>query len=653
MDDLGWSEEGGEQGARRPGFPVDPYRVKRALYQGRFWLIGAAIFGVSFGFFWAKVVMDRWYESTAVLRYEGDIQIAGLERPAGYALGPAADALLRESLLRKLRDETGYEGSLISLESAIEYEVDLRAGTLRIIVAGDTAESAAEFANAVTEVFLEYHRERQARRIEAEIQRVTTRLEGAEDEAREARERYNEFRERHGIAHLSTEQRTMVDSAARLRADSEMAGSEIRALEAEVQSLETQLKTIPKTSVVSSSSPEREAYNQLRQQLASARATLSEEHPRVQALRMQVDELRSHIRAGGGSEGLVGSNSTYTTLSEQLRESKSELITLRERQRGLAEMADRAQVRIESFSGIEGEASALLAEVEVNENLIARLHATEAALEDALERPPSGFSVLDPGSLPEHPVRNEMKLVAFAAISVLSVLLALGFVFWRELRGLRLETPTEVAFWGNGPVLGTTSWPADEHGLDELIAGLDDLAPEADGTLLIVTGTRNDAPLARELAHRMNDDWFLDGSLPQSHAAPPPPGPTPITTPPPPSGPYPIGGAAPKPASPAAAEPGTALALQPVQLVRREHHLRMDAWEGPFEGQALRRAARLADRVMVLVRSGAMSAVELSGVKRRIGREAGVGYVVIALPQELHALPDRVGKVARFWDARA
>ena len=65
--------------------------------------------------------------------------------------------------------------------------------------------------------------------------------------------------------------------------------------------------------------------------------------------------------------------------------------------------------------------------------------------------------------------------------------------------------------------------------------------------------------------------------------------------------------------------------------------------------EPLRRAARLADRVIVLVRSNAMTALALRAVQRRLGREDGIGYIVMALPEELETLPDRVGNVVEFW----
>lgn len=645
----------GDTSGQRPGSPVDPYRLQRALLAGKVWLIGAAIVGLIVGFLYVKLLMARDYETTVVLKYEGDLQI-GDQRPSGYALIPAADALVRQSVLEKIREELGFEDTLTDLAAWIAYEPDPRAWTLQFWVSGETGEDAAAYARVVTDVFLTYHKDRQSRRIEDEIARTLKRIEAAENQADDARRRYNVFREEHGISNLPTEQQSMVESAARLRADSELAVSEIRALVARVKSLEIQLSSTPKTSLVSGgSSPERAAYSQLRQELASARATLSPDHPRVQALEQQVNQLRSQLRSGGGAslqgDGLVGPNATYGVVEGQLLDAKSQLAALRERQKGLTEMADRAQHRVETFSGIEGQASALLAAVKVNENLLSDLRGTEAMLEDALRDPPSGFVVLDPGAVPEYPVRNRMKLLVFAAIPTLSVALMLLLVLRREFQGLKLETPAEVAFWGNGPVLAATTWPNDPHGLDELVAGLDDVVPWATGDLLILGASAAESRLSSELVERVKDDWLIGQNVAASGGTPDtaPYEPAPLQTPPPAprSGPYPVG---------PTGTSSTALVLlpskipaEPTRLALRPDRVRLEAWDGPYEGQALRRAARLADRVVVLVRSGMSSALQLNGMRNRLGRQHGIGYIVVGLSEELRTLPDRAGDVTAFW----
>ncbi len=183
-----------------------------------------------------------------------------------------------------------------------------------------------------------------------EIGRINKRIAAAEDEEEVARRRYDEFRDAHGIADLSTEQRSMLESAAKLRADSELAGSEVRALEAQVKSLGTQLASTPQTRVVIGGVSLNAlpisgcVKNWQRQGLRS-----SENHPRVQSLQQQVDRLRAGGTGTSGGDGQLAANTTYQAIGQQLRTAKSNLEALRERQRGLIELAEKAQQRVEAF----------------------------------------------------------------------------------------------------------------------------------------------------------------------------------------------------------------------------------------------------------------------------------------------------------------
>ena len=269
--------------------------------------------------------------------------------------------------LGKIREETGFDGDLTDLAASIAYHANQRWDTLEFSVRGDTGEDASAFARVVTDVFLSYHKERQSRRIDAEIARTLKRIDAAEHQAEAARRRYNAFREQHGISNLPTEQQSMVESAAQLRADSELAVSEIRALEGRVKSLETQLASTSKTSFVSGGRLAGAGHVQpiADASLQRARASLSDDHPEVQSLQQQVDQLRAQLRSGRWLElprRWSGLRQRHVSRSGgTAREAKSNLAAARERQRGLAEMADRAQHRVEAFSGIEGEVSALLA----------------------------------------------------------------------------------------------------------------------------------------------------------------------------------------------------------------------------------------------------------------------------------------------------
>jgi hypothetical protein len=66
----------------------------------------------------------------------------------------------------------------------------------------------------------------------------------------------------------------------------------------------------------------------------------------------------------------------------------------------------------------------------------------------------------------------------------------------------------------------------------------------------------------------------------------------------------------------------------------------------------LRRAARLAHRVMVVVSSGT-SVFDLTRIQTRLGREKGVGYVLVNVSDVYVDLHDRVGPVEEFWEGPA
>jgi hypothetical protein len=72
-------------------------------------------------------------------------------------------------------------------------------------------------------------------------------------------------------------------------------------------------------------------------------------------------------------------------------------------------------------------------------------------------------------------------------------------------------------------------------------------------------------------------------------------------------------------------------------------------WDGPEEGPAIRRAARLADRVLVVVPSAETSVMTLLNVASRLGRRRGIGYVVVNLDPGFSHLPDRSGNPEEFW----
>jgi hypothetical protein len=158
------------------------------------------------------------------------------------------------------------------------------------------------------------------------------------------------------------------------------------------------------------------------------------------------------------------------------------------------------------------------------------------------------------------------------------------------------------------------------------------------GTTLVVGGRVNEVPLAREVAYWLShltgmarpgivsaSESVLDGSAAES-------GPSESSPKAPPTeGRFPL----------ARRPDGNA----DITLAQ--------AWDGPPQGPSLRRAARLADRVLVIIASGTLSVTEVAQLRSRLGRKDGIGVLVVGLNPELITLPDRVGDVDAFWRPRS
>jgi hypothetical protein len=201
-------------------------------------------------------------------------------------------------------------------------------------------------------------------------------------------------------------------------------------------------------------------------------------------------------------------------------------------------------------------------------------------------------------------------------------------VLW-SLRGLDVRTPKEAAFWSGVPVVGASTWPRDPDMLASLMHDLDDFAPHAEGVTLIVGLSLSEAHLARKVAEwdprradQGNDDparALMAGAA--RHLLP-------------------------------SGEPGSEVARMREAVDEREAppQRQIMTLTGPVPAQALRRAARLADRVLVVVTSGRHSVTQLTKIRSRLGRDKGIGVLLVGLERDFAMVRDRVGDVGEFWE---
>lgn len=654
----------------RPGLPVDVYRLLRALRRGRSVLVLAAMLGLVTGVAVAKLVIGHTYEAGASLQYEGK---PGQQAHEAQRDLPSLVAVAHsESMMIALRERMGLESASIdAMRNLVHVESDPGSGLVTFIGTGKSATEAANMANSLVELFLAHHRERRTHEVRTLLAGLDERIAAAEQEVEAARARYDEFRELNRITDLSAEQEQAISQAAELRSEADLTLAEVEALEARVTQLRRALDRTPRMQAVSAGNSDDAArLRELRARLTQARSSRSDEHPEVQALTRQVRALERQVRSGAGGTPEMGIDTLHAALRTSLAEAETELEAARHRAQSLEALAAEAAERTSRYSAIEGQAAAMLAQVNVKQALLEELSSTKARAADELRDVRTGFRIVSEARPPESARRSKKKHIVAATVPMLFVALAAGGLIFRELRGLYVKTPAETAWWGNGPVIGATIWPRDPRALLDLIADMDDVAPDARGTILVVAATENERDLAHEIASQLNHDFCAAGFLdiPNVRALPAPrtnstQGERVIEVPPP-SGraSIVIDGAA-----------GLALAHEflespedeplrgPTELTfeddsdadEPERRLICTAWAGPGEGQALRRAARLADRVLVVVTSEGIRATDLAQMKGRLGRQNAVGYVLVGIDDDVARLEDRAGPIEEFWEGGA
>lgn len=651
----------------RPGLPVDLHRVVRTVKHGKVWLAMAAIGGAVIGLVVAKLAVPHTYEATASLRYEGLPGQVGTE--AQRDLPSLVSIAHSEPMMSALRERIHRPAlSLDAMRRFVAVQSDATSGLVSFTATADSAEGAAKTANTLVSLFLDHHRERRHEELQSEIGSLEQRIRAAGHELTAARQHYDSFRDANHITNLTAEQEQAITQAAELRSEADLAQAEVQSLEARVAQLETAITQTPRMEAVSTgSSADGRRLRELRARLQESRSSLSDEHPQVQALERQVQALERQVRQGGGSSTHMAVSTLHQELQSNLAEAQTALEGARHRHESLEELARQAQDRTNRFSAIEGRAATLLAQVNVKQALVNELTDQKAHASDQLREIETGFRTVTQAEPPEDAVPSKKRYVVAGAVPLVLVCIVLVVLLYRELEGLRVQTPAEVAWWGNGPVIGTTVWPRDPRGLIDLIADWDDCAPDAQGTMLVLGATDAERLLAGEIAAQLNHDFCASGTLvdlPVIGALPPPRDdelsdedvidvdplvteeprdpPTQLMLAPSFDGDDELEMRAGTEVYPYAASPRDA--DEPAQ------RLVCTAWTGPSEGQALRRAARLSDRVLVVVASDGLRADELAQMKARLGRHKHVAYVLVAATDEIARLPDRAGPIEEFWE---
>ncbi|ATB42794.1 hypothetical protein CYFUS_008273 [Cystobacter fuscus] len=572
-----------EAGLERPGLPLEPVRLAWALRRRSRLIALAVVLAIPVGLVAAFFLAPREFVAQSVLVWE----------PVARSSTPARDLQTLTSSVKlpgnvaQVRERLKLSSSLEDVGARIRVGVvSNESNVLTISGTGTSSEEAARFTQAVTDVFLDARVRIARTRMEEQLKGLKEEVEQMHKQLTSARERYDGFRAQHHVVDFTLDRKTAIEQLALLRSEVHKSRVEADSNSKKANLLRSAVQKAPAQLVLTENQvqADRQKLAELSAQLTARRASLSQEHPEVRGLQASVEALeRTPADAYTVTGRQVGANPEFLVLQEQFTRASIDGEAAQQKWQSYAKLEESLNERVLQLTALEGEANLLLADVHLAEERLGKLKAEQAELEAGVRQPSSELRVLNSPVPPPFPANSSRRKVALA-FPLFAGLLAVLFVVGQELRGLRLRTPSEIAFWAKAPVLASSSWPQAPEELRNLTLELASRGEQAQGMTLLL------------------------------------------------------------PLDPARG----ASAAELVEALRaRMPSLRL--WDEADRVQALRRAARESARVVVLVEAGAHAALEFTGLRRLLGREDGIGLVVLGLGPELALLRDRVGDDSDFW----
>lgn len=574
----------------RAGAPLDLARVAlvvRAELRPRWKLFAGVAAVLALGAFAAA---PREFTSKAVLLWEG---MPGEARDQGRELRTVADSVKTPANLAEVKKRLGLKSTLDGLARQIDVTFAERSNLITLGASGKDAPAALALADQMLAVFLEQRVLVEKTRKERLAQGLLVAVDSAETDLAERRAAWDDFCRTNEVedlprilelalneeAHLSVEQISA-------RAEAEAEGGRADSL---TKSAATEMPAVVLTQKVVSPTSSRLA--DVESELAGLRNQLSPDHPRVLALKAQAKSLRAHPDKPGqevATERSMGRNPQWDLLQGSLIEARAREDAAQRRAAALANLSKASKQKLAELNDIEGRGRKLALALKAAEVHLTDVRQRRAQALDEARAPGSGLSVLSAPALASGPSKSSRKSLVLLAL-LLALLIPPTVVLIRTLRGLRIHTAVEAAYWGRGPVVSSLGWPSAGPASD-LELELGRAARASEGTTLLVAFGALERPLLEEAALALGCPLLSS-------------------------------------ADEVAAADGPLLA---------------------FAGDAdeLRRAVRLVDRAVVLLQAGARSAFEVALEELRFDESCAIGW---ALVDAGGLTRPRCGEVAEFW----
>jgi uncharacterized protein involved in exopolysaccharide biosynthesis len=611
------------------GTPVDLQRLFGVFWRARYWLLGVAVVAAVAGVYIAKTYVSVVFSATSALIWE----------PKEKGLDPVEHERRLRTLVesvkipRNLALTRERQGSAISLEQlARRLSVSVRpdSSLIHITGEGDSADAAKLLADEVSRVLVDSQIEKYLAELREQNTRFSELLAIARKETQKARVAYDVFRGKNGIIYLPSDRDQQVEQVRSLSQAARLAQVEADAQGKRAQTLAKARGELEPTVLLSEHELDAVKHRQaeLQAELESLGATLSSDHPRILTLTSQVQQLtenRSSLQPVVDGR-IVGRHPQLDTIEASVTSASAEQDAAATRHETLSALEARANVRLEELNQIEGRARELYAAVARTEERVSHFEQKLALIRDELSAPAIDLTVLSEANLPTFPVSSKRRTVAIA-VPALALALLCVLLLVMSNRGLRAHTAREIAYWARVPVIAASSWPdkKSEHDTPEHM-----LTKTAAAGRSIILIPMNDSlgPVAQELGGLTTET--IPSDVPDESQN------------------LDLDGMTLEQLSSIAVLPSVDASIQDREESRCETFVEV---ERTSDLSLLRKRVRLAERVIVVVRSGAHSVFELRSLCSRLGRTQGMAIYVTGVGTPLANFSEQAGDVDAFFAA--
>lgn len=612
------------------GKPVDPGRLWQSVKWDWRWIPLAGVIWGALGAGVAFGLIENTYRSNTAVVWQPKSELRPGEREMAAEIGASVKA---PAAIGRARELLGLPIALTALTKQVDFQFEPNSRYVLIATEGASPDDAMKLGRVMVRVFLEQQRAFAQQRALGAVASQERELGEAQQRLDAARTAYEEFRTKNKLDEEDLQ--SVEDVAAAAASDARpdggvaaagtapVASAASRADLAKLENLRAELEQLK------ARSPHHSRLPTLAAQITAMETRIAQRAASAAASPQQSAGKDPVAGSGGkaGEAGKDGNPNKHSKLWKYLASQSGNAARARGRVDELA--LGEARRRAELIAA----ALELRKQVEVQQGQLATIELALARSRSQSTVAHDDWRVLTPPSRPGRPERGTQGLIAIS-MPLTGMLVALLALLIRPLINGRVYTAREAAYWGRLPVLASTAWPRTREMFFPLVDELGQQATGAPGSTLVVGASAAETKFAEELASWLDEGLIGSRRRPASGT---------------PSGPVPA-----SPGSTGSAHPPLAQ-IEPRAVERNKpapgggYATGVQAWQGDVDGPALRRAARVVDRVIVLVSSGTMTFGSVGELRTRLGRSSGVALVLLGLNPTLLNLPDQSGEVGRFW----